>query len=80
MKGKHVSRASVRRAARAARVWVNFGGIALGPFPNQRAAHARIAQARGMFHHAQILDRHGEVIASWFGDLASEGADDDMPL
>ena len=80
MKGRHISVASRRRAAKARQFWVNFGGIALGPFPNFDAVWSRIAQARGMFHHAQILDRHGEVIASWFGDLAPEGADNDMPL
>ena len=69
MKGKHVSRASVRRAARAARVWVNFGGVALGPFPNQRAAHARIEAARGMFRAAQLLRADGEIIATVWGDM-----------
>ena len=69
MKGRHVSRASARRAARAAQVWVNFGGAALGPFPNQQAALRRIEEARGMFRTARLLRADGEILGTVDGDL-----------
>ena len=69
MKGRHVSRASTRRAARAAQVWVNFGGAALGPFPNRQAALRRIDAASGMFRVALILRADGETLAAVWGDL-----------
>lgn len=69
MKGRHISRASIRRAARAARVWVNFGGAALGPFPNQDAALRRIDEASGMFRVALILKADGEILSAVWGDM-----------